>query len=529
MKNRFLYFQKPYNLAIIWAVLWCVGTFIVNTHTLMYQDNGWLLYAAQRMTNGDVPYVDFYETNPPLILWICVIPAWIAQLLHLNAIDTFYGFILLLGTLSLALTLQELKKHPVFLNKPLVGSIVFAVLGQFVVGSSKIFFGQREHLFILLAMPYFIQSSYVTQEPQWRARQLLIALMAGIGFSIKPYFALIWMTGEILCALLERNIALLLRRTNWLIAATGLLYCVCVGVFSPHYIHDILPMLLVTYHAFTAAQGGLFVPLSLLFITYSLPVILVRFDSVQRLFISKLGCWFIVALFTAWVQYKGWLNHYLPAMFFGMILFAFAFAITLQRWIENEIQHNHKHFAVLWALACFVIGPPILFINVARGLEHTQEIYLDKLRPYVVQYHGNDKPLYVLSFQLGRVFPAINYLPVTFPFHFHHLWPLPGILNAENKGNVTIEMQRIRDFTLHTIARDFSKFTPALVLVDNNCAWIEMGLKNYDFIPYFKQDALFREQWSHYRKVGDIVMDEGDANHPKEQYTVYSRIVGNHL
>ena len=529
MKNRFLhYVTNPYALAIIWAALWGGVIFIINTHTLMQLDNAWVLYAAQRLVNGEVPYVDFYETNPPLILWINAISVWIAHLLHLNTIDTFYGFVLLLGVLSLTLTLQELKKHPV-LSKPLLGSIVFAVLAQLALGSSKLFFGQREHLFMVLAMPYFIQLSSPLREPQWGGRQLLVAIMAGIGFSIKPYFALIWMTGEILCALLERNIALLLRRTNWLIAATGLLYCVCVGVFSPHYIQDILPMLLVTYHAFTAAHGGLFVPLSLLFITYSLPIILVRFDHSQRIVMGKLAGWFCTAMLIVWLQHKGWLNHYFPAIFFGQMLFAVAFAITLDRWIAKTVQHNLKHFAVLWALGCFAIGLPVYFIDEARDIERAQRDYLDKLSGYVTQYHGENKPFYVLSFQLGAQFPAVSYLPVAFPFHFHHLWALPTVLEAESNGTMSAAMRQVRDFTLHTIAQDFAKFTPALVVVDTNRSFTGGALKDFDFIAYFSQDVLFKEQWSHYHKVAGIATDNRTLGHPDEQYTVYSRTTGNHL
>src|SRR5271156_2473338 len=42
-------------------------------------DKGWLLFAAGEWVSGKKLYVDIFEVNPPLILWIYAAPAWISQ------------------------------------------------------------------------------------------------------------------------------------------------------------------------------------------------------------------------------------------------------------------------------------------------------------------------------------------------------------------------------------------------------------------------------------------------------------------
>jgi hypothetical protein len=41
---------------------------------------------SKLLMEGKLPYVDFVDTNPPLIMYICTIPVAIAQSLHLHVI-----------------------------------------------------------------------------------------------------------------------------------------------------------------------------------------------------------------------------------------------------------------------------------------------------------------------------------------------------------------------------------------------------------------------------------------------------------
>src|SRR5262249_54775154 len=57
-------------------------------------DKSWLLMVARMMLEGKRLYVDVVEVNPPLILWLYAIPAWLA--LHLPSWRDF-EFLTLIG------------------------------------------------------------------------------------------------------------------------------------------------------------------------------------------------------------------------------------------------------------------------------------------------------------------------------------------------------------------------------------------------------------------------------------------------
>ena len=87
-------------------------------------------------------------------------------------------------------------------------------------------------------------------------------------------------------------------------------------------------------------------------------------------------------------------------------------------------------------------------------------------------------------------------------------------------------MAQAKEFTIDAIIKDFEVVKPSLVVVDTN---ENAGgiFKDFDFVAYFKQNALFRAQWSHYREVQTITVDGKDAGREGGRYTVYSRIAGN--
>src|SRR5258708_4348368 len=62
-----------------------------------------ILDFAVRMVAGDRLYVDLVDVNPPLIFWLNLAPAWVADRLALDPAVVFVAMVLLLQAASLAL------------------------------------------------------------------------------------------------------------------------------------------------------------------------------------------------------------------------------------------------------------------------------------------------------------------------------------------------------------------------------------------------------------------------------------------
>src|ERR1700679_1637233 len=84
--------QQRVPRTILWTTLAAVGFLIASLlYKLRYPleintDNAVYLAVAQLLLGGKQPYVDFYDTNPPLIMYLNVIPAAIGNWLGLNSI-----------------------------------------------------------------------------------------------------------------------------------------------------------------------------------------------------------------------------------------------------------------------------------------------------------------------------------------------------------------------------------------------------------------------------------------------------------
>lgn len=509
-------YERSYRISIAWAVLWGVVALWIHSQVMINSDSGWLVHAAGRYVRGAVPYIDFFETNPPLILWINWVPAWFAVAFSLPPVLMFHLWVLLAAAASLTLTLQEIKNHP-WLGEPRRGNVVFAALAQLALGCSVLLFGQREHFMILLVLPYLIMVSHPEITHRLTPRRAGIAVLAGLGFALKPFFVLIWLAGEACLAFRARSARFLWRPVNIVIAATGLGYVALTALALPEYFTHIVPYLSLTYDGFNAPDSWMFRIMLPVLLLYFLPLWLARPQEKEARHFSVMAlCWLAATAAIMWAQGKGWINHAYPMFFIGTLLAAGLLAAQIRPSAASSEAMTRRRFALLWTLAfvCFLL--PIYHLASTLEKQRSHNAYTEMLRGYVTQYRAEGKPLAVLAFNLGAAFPAVNYLPVTFPYRYHHLWTLPGIARAEKESReLTPAMQEAGRRTLQVVADDFRLYPPALVVVDENPG-LDGALRDFDMIEYFKQNLQFKSLWRGYRRVGGIQTTE-------EQYTVYAK------
>lgn len=152
-----------------------------------YGDQAIYIETARLILSGKVPYIDFWEWNPPLIMYLNVLPVLTAGPFLGNLILSFNLSVLLLCFCTSALALVLLHRHGsrpafVFYLPVVLAAVVFTCL-------STISYGEREHLFVLAFLPFFILRTL-----RWRKRQpspflaYSTGLFAGIMLALKPQF-----------------------------------------------------------------------------------------------------------------------------------------------------------------------------------------------------------------------------------------------------------------------------------------------------------------------------------------------------
>src|SRR5579871_5187204 len=75
-------------------------------------DKNWLLVAAGEWISGKTLYVDIFEVNPPLIIWLYSIPVWLSRFVpHMHD----YNMLVLLG-LGLIVCVIRICTHLIALH-----------------------------------------------------------------------------------------------------------------------------------------------------------------------------------------------------------------------------------------------------------------------------------------------------------------------------------------------------------------------------------------------------------------------------
>lgn len=209
-----------YRMALWWA------------HPLRsWADQAVYLAMSQLLLMGKVPYLDFFDFNPPLIIYLNTVPWLLAGLLSWPITCAFILFIYLLAALSLWLCWLVFDRYKYTREYQYRWFMLFAMLA--FTQSHQADFGQREHIFVLFFLPYVILRCFVYDNAgrgDEKGQQvgpglaLFIGLLAGLGVCIKPHFLEVIVAFELVWQLCRRNFRSLLNRECLAVYGTVVLY-----------------------------------------------------------------------------------------------------------------------------------------------------------------------------------------------------------------------------------------------------------------------------------------------------------------
>jgi hypothetical protein len=100
LPNRYPAASDGLWLGVALLVLGAAAVGLWKTPQRINHDCALYLQQAEMLLDGAVPYCDFADTNPPLIMYLNVLPVALARTLGLPVIVTFQAFVLALLALS---------------------------------------------------------------------------------------------------------------------------------------------------------------------------------------------------------------------------------------------------------------------------------------------------------------------------------------------------------------------------------------------------------------------------------------------
>ncbi len=496
MRSRILWFASALLALLSLVCQWRIG---------FNNDNAWLLYAAGRLLDGARLYVDVVEINPPLIVWLNVPVVWIARTMGLNALDVF-RVALFTAALASAGACQRLSNRAF---PALAGGAVFFAGVLVLLAMSVVGFGQREHLLLVLVLPYLFLSAVRLArvgEPRTAGEPLTIGALAGLGLALKPHFLLIWVLVVWLEARSRRQV--LRWHENRALVALGLLYGLTVLIVTPEYV-TLVRRLGGVYAAYRT-QGlptillGRFEPLSAL-IGLGIYAVYRRAVGARPLAdvlaLATVGCLGGVLL-----QGKGFDYHYYPALALGALLMA-----VVSFTAAPQGQPLAKRGRLIAAALLLIVSAVYLEAGVRTGLgpEHSEMRTYRALELAVGPVKG--RSLMVLAPRSGYAFGLVTYGGAHWIGRFPCLWVPPVVYRGameDARGprfRAVDDMPPVERWFRAAVVSDALRARPELILV--GVPTPGQGPDDYwfDFLKYFSEDATFARLMTDYERVGESV------------------------
>jgi hypothetical protein len=454
--------------AVLLIAAWVLADIVVRLAIdplAILHDQALYIECGRRIALGQLPYRDFFDINPPLIMYLNAVPALLARMAGVNPVPVF--------TIALALLSGWSAWAAVRIAQPLIGAsfldrliLLMVPLGPCALAAWKMDTGQREHLFVLLYYPFFVLRVVRSMTPPARSRHgsFWYGVAAGVGVCIKPHF--------VLPALCVEAVLLLRRRASKHLAAPEVFGAIAfASVYAIHFLlwpasmrdgffHRVVPLVWFGYSAYDVpvlvflpfvlrglARAGLFTTLALVTRKYAL-----------RVFAWPAAAFTAGSLVSAALQHKGWTYHYLPADAGSVLLLGIAAASLKTRALAWNVRAGRA-----WATVTAGLILAVLFAWPAHHQRRSIGLY--SFHTMLERYTAPGDGAVVVSTSVSDAYPAV--LQTGRHLVTRHLWGgmLALAFRAEEGGFSGAAEQRRR--FLEETAADIERNRPRAVFLDD--------------------------------------------------------------
>lgn len=232
------------SLVAIYTLAW-----IMQKNTILSWDVSWLIHVSRKLLAGGTYANDFFEINPPLILYLYIPIVKLMQFFSMSSTQATITYVFSLATLSLLLCYSLTQKIFNTDNKLVENSFICAIAIAFLI--LPIFdLGQRENLLMIFVMPYLLLVCCRLQQQKMNTYYAaFIGLFASLGFALKPHFLIIFILVELYYSMETRKLFSWIRIENCMLFVFSFCYIGLIFAFHHDYLSIIVPHSIHTHYA----------------------------------------------------------------------------------------------------------------------------------------------------------------------------------------------------------------------------------------------------------------------------------------
>lgn len=498
-------------LAVLIATQILVQRWVVNHDAALY------LHCGRLLTEGLRPYVDFVDLNPPMIMYVSAVPAWLAGLLSIHIISAFHLCVFALLMYSVVMSRRMLAQSGLAIRpgEREAASLLLLLFSFALLRTPDVDWGQREHLFLLSYYPFFL-----VRWIRWSGGRVgpvaatVSGVLAGFGACLKPHFALLAIIVELALIFRHRRLHPLLHPEAAVFIGVGAAYALHF-LFWPAEIREAffgrwLPMTQRGYGAYNQPWSTVLLRPGIFLAAGSMlgALLIVRGRKSVQAVRARLWILFTVAaLLIYMVQQKGWLYQTLPAVFGGLAALVAAGAAVVVDRRTTPVAMPTRRQAALLSLGILATSATLLLPRMR-----------DDFRPWPDPGLGQTlrdatdegAPILMLSTMVGKIYPLL--LQVEREAGSRYLWtfPLP-MLYADEPGSAESPFPyRTRSAMgeaelrfLDELGTDIQDRRPQMILIDafehpQGCP------PGFTLSGYFEAAEFVENEMSDYRYWDDI-------------------------
>lgn len=454
-------------------------------------DVSWYLVATRRFMDGARLYVDVIEINPPLAFYLTVPGLALADGLGLTPEAGFVLYVSLLGGAAAWWTLRLVERADIDARLKLIFPAA-ALVGAFLLPIGE--FGQREHLMLILAMPYCF---YLVLRDHLRpisvAERVGLGFAACLGLALKPYFLLIPFGILVARLAASRRWRELFDPAQFALGGGLIAYVLFIRFMHPEYLIEIVPVAREVYGSYGSAAAR--VLLRPEFLSFLVLTVLARVAGSRSDFILLGLMGATLGAFVAYaVQFKGWNYHMLPGAFFLLL----SLGVIAAGPRSGSMRWSHR-LAIIIAVY-LAIGP-----NVQHGPYRAQTT--EAFGAFVDRPH---RSILVLSTNVWAAFPFVNEVQGQWASRFPAQWYIPGAVqrraasDCRTAPDLCARLDAILDKARTAIIEDLLRYRPDHVFIDARAEKSYFGSVDFDYRVFLSRDPRFADIWADYRPMGEV-------------------------
>ncbi len=498
---------------ISWSLtlLFVVTSLTIQLNQFINGDASWLLEVASRLLAGKHYYTSIFEVNPPLAPLIYAPSVLIAKAFHLPLRYTFisYLFILFIACFFVArhclIKLSSLVELPYY---TLLTGIAFIELTLFTYS-----FSEREQMLLVFTVPYFLVCMIQLYSNASHFKKnltptllILVGLMAGIGFCLKPYFFTAFILIELCLCWQKRSLWYWLRIKTTLPVLFGALYVVLTWLLFPNYLFKVIPLAQRLYIPYYNLSWTQLVNSSLTYYVIMITALVVFGHKNKALrFIYVVLCLAMIGFyFTYLLQFKPWYYHKLPCVAVGVLLL-----LLLSHDAINQIQQGE---ATIWIsviqfiIAIYLFSYPIsnayYRTRFSTTKYHATNSVANQFIRFIKQHHYQGF-LLDLSPSMSPATYIVDSTSLNYGSRYGNATILlVGLLHIERSGEKPPAFyQEARQYFFSSINQDIRTYRPCYLFVDESRHKKYFGTMRVNLLAYLKQYQPLAKLLTGYHKV----------------------------